>query len=218
VYVREWLPAHWQGIENEAGVLRVIQERETGLAPRLLAHVVENGERVVGFLLERVGGVREAGIKDFGGCRTVLGRLHALGITKGKLSRHAFLVREDGSVMMQGEFGSPPDDPADQERIMKAEMESLEGILSESPSAFEDQMARTLRLIDPERQKLLNEFHEVHGVILSFVFWQESREGGGRITLTLEQHGVLVREFEENGYRWTKELQESARERFGPAA
>ncbi|KAK3899171.1 hypothetical protein C8A05DRAFT_46692 [Staphylotrichum tortipilum] len=179
-------------VENEAGVLRVVQEREEGLAPWVLAHVVENGERVIGFLPERVVGVREAGIADLEGCKAALGRFHALGIMKGKLSRHAFLMGEDGSVMMQGSFGFPADDPGEQERMMKAEMESLE----------ED-----ARLIDPERMKLLDEFEEAHGRVLPFVFWQDSKEGGARITLTVEQHGV---------YRWTKKLQESAQQRFGP--
>ncbi|KAK4150435.1 hypothetical protein C8A00DRAFT_36970 [Chaetomidium leptoderma] len=42
-------------------------------------------------------------------------------------------------------------------------------------------------------------------------------EGGRRITLTLEQHGVLAKEFGQNGYRWTKELQGQAEKRFGPS-
>ncbi len=217
VYVREWLPAHWQGIENEMRVMKLVQEREGGLAPRVLAHVVENGERVIGFLLERVVGVREAGIGDLEACKDALRRLHALGFTKGKLSRHVFLLREDGTVMMQGDFGYPLDDPADLARVMTAEMESLEEVLSESPSKFEDQAAGILRLIDPERQRILDAFDKAHGVVLPIVFWQESREGGGRITLTVEQHGELVQEYKANGYRWTKELRERAQERFGPA-
>ena len=61
---------------------------------------------MVGFVLERLAGVREAGLGDLEGCRAALGRLHALGVAYGAggLRRHSFLVGEGGEVMMQG-FG-----------------------------------------------------------------------------------------------------------------
>ena len=67
-----------------------------------------------------------------------------------------------------------------------------------------------LQLIDPQRMKVLGEFERAPGLVMCFVYWQESCGGGGRITLTLEQHGVLFKEYEENGFRWTKQLQERA--------
>ncbi|KAK2606748.1 hypothetical protein N8I77_005479 [Diaporthe amygdali] len=216
VRVTDWLPGHWVGIENDARAHEIIRAQDPGLAPRFLAHVTENHSRVIGFLLERVPDAREAGTADIDECRSALARLHALGIVKGQLSRHSFLVRSDGSVMVQGPFASLSKDDSTDE-VMKTEMESLGTVLACSPSVFEDQAAKMLRLIDPKRMRLLEEFEKADGFVVPFVFWQESLEGGGRITLTVEQHRELAKEFEENGFRWTKELQEKAKERFGPS-
>ena len=242
ILVKDWLPGHWAGISNESRNRQIIAERDPGLTPRLLAHVTENGgpspaspgSRVVGFLLEHVPDAREAGIADLAACRAALARLHALGIVGGRggggLSRHSFLVRaDDGSVMVRGSFTSDPEQGEEgevlagfgggtREEIMRREVESLEEVLKQSPSEFEDQEAKILRWVDPQRVEILDAFQTVHGVILPFVYWQESREGGGRITLSLEEHGVLVKEYEENGFRWTRELQEKAEGRFGPSA
>ncbi len=222
VRVLDWFPGHWQGIENETCTYRVIEERDPELAPRFLAHVTENGEgvgsRVVGFLLEYVPDAREAGLEDLERCRAVLGRLHALGIVKRGLSRHSFLVKGDGEVLVRGPFDGPLEESGASEEMMRVEMESLERVLAKSPSEFEDQAARILRLADPQRVKLLGEFQKAYGFVLPFVYWQESSEGGGRITLTLEEYGILAKEFEDNGFKWGKELQERAEKRFGPSA
>ena len=217
VRVSDWLPGHWVGIQNEARTYEIIQSRDPGLAPRFLGHITENGSRVIGFLLERIPDAREAGPADWDKCKTALTRLHALGIAKRQLSRHSFLVRNDGSVLVQGPFTSPLENVSDVNKVMKTEMESLEKVLAQSPSLFEAQSARMLSLISPQRIELLDEFEKAHGFVVPFVFWQESCEGGGRITLTVEQHGVLAKEYQENGFRWTKELQEQAERRFGPS-
>ncbi|KKY31878.1 putative alpha-galactosidase a [Diaporthe ampelina] len=83
------------------------------------------------------------------------------------------------------------------EEAMRAEKEGLEEVLAWSPSVFEDQAAAMLRRVDPRR---------------------ESQKGGARITLTVEQHGVLSEGYKANGFRWTDELQEQAEKRFGPSA
>ncbi|KAK4149740.1 hypothetical protein C8A00DRAFT_18617 [Chaetomidium leptoderma] len=223
VCITQWMPGHDVSVGADSRAYERIAARDPGLAPRFLGHVAENGpeSRVVGYLVEHLAGVREAGPADLEACRAALGRLHALGLAKGPLRRHSFLVREDGGVLIQGPFvGEGPawggeDAVADR---MAAAMESLEAVLATSPSEYEDQEARLLRLVDPERTRALDAFEEAHGLIVPFVYWQESREGGGRITLTLEQHGVLAKEYEENGFRWTKDLQEEAERRFGPSA
>lgn len=151
VRVTDWIPGHWVGVETDARAHEAIQARDPGLAPRLVAHVTENRSRVTGFLLERIAGAREAGAADLDACRAALARLHALGITKGQLSRHSFLVREDGSVMIQGPFSSSSGDAEGVEDAMKAEMESLEEVLAQSPSVFEDQAAAMLKLVNPQR-------------------------------------------------------------------
>lgn len=217
VRVADWIPGHWPGVEADARAHEIIQARDPGLVPRLVAHVTGNHSRVIGFLLERVPGAREAGAADLDACRAVMTRLHALGIAKGRLSRHSFLVLQNGCVMIQGPFTGSFGEPEDLEDSMRTEMESLDEVLARSPSEFEDQAAAMLRLIDPRRVRLMEEFERVHGVLVPFVYWQESQKGGGRITLTVEQHGLLAEEYKANGFCWTEELQEQAEKRFGPS-
>lgn len=217
IRVTDWIPGHWVGIEADVRAHQIIQARDPGLAPQLVAHVTENRGRVVGFLLERVRGTREAGEADSDGCRDALARLHALGIAKGQLSRHSFLVREDGSVTIHGPFTGNFGDEEEIEENMDTEMKRLDEVLSRRPSIFEDQAAATLNLVDPERRKLLAEFETGYGFIVPFVYWQESEEGGGRITLTVEQPGVLAEEFRQNGFSWTEAIQNRAEKRFGSA-
>ncbi|KAL2144065.1 hypothetical protein VTI28DRAFT_9676 [Corynascus sepedonium] len=215
VRVSDWMPGHWQGIENEAHTHHIIATRDPGLAPRFLAYMTENRSRVVGFLLEHVPHAREAGLADLNKCRAVLARLHALGIPHRRLSRESFLVREDGSVLVRGPFDGSPDEGVSEE-VLAAEMESLERVLAQSPSAFEHQAAKMLRRADPGRVDMLSAFQKAHGFIVPFAVWQESRQG--RITLTVEEHGILAKEYEDSGFKWTKEMQERAEKRFGPSA
>lgn len=220
ICVTEWMPGHFQGIEADARAHETIQAGDPDLVPRLVAHVTENHGRVFGFLLERVPGAREAGAAELDACRAVLERLHALGIAKsakGQLSRHSFLVREDGSVMLQGPFTGNFGSAEQTEENMRAEMESLEHVLARSPSVFEEQEEALLKLIDPRRVKLLEEFERAHGLIVPFVYWQESEKGGGRIMLTVEQHGELAEKYRQNGFGWTDELQKQAEKRFCPS-
>ena len=201
-------------MENETRAYRLLQERDPGLAPRFLAHVTENHSRVVGFLMEHVADVHEAGERDLEKCRAILGRLHALGIAKKQLSRHSFLVKGDGEVLVRGPFDRPLEGVG--EEMLREEMESLERVLAESQSEVEDQAARVLRQADPQRSKLLMEFWNAHGFILPFVYWLE--EHTGRLTLTLEEYGVLAKKYEDNRFAWSDELQEWAEKRFGPPA
>ncbi|KAL9095343.1 MAG: hypothetical protein Q9165_002214 [Trypethelium subeluteriae] len=60
------------------------------IAPSVIAHVVENG-RVMGLLLEKVEG-DHAGIADLELCRSVLHRLHKMGIRHGDPCRYNFMV------------------------------------------------------------------------------------------------------------------------------
>ncbi len=191
-------------MENETRAYRLLQERDPGLAPRFLAHVTENHLRVVGFLLKHVTDVREARAEDLENCKAILGRLQALGIAKRQLSRHSFLVKGDREVLVRGPFDGPLEGV--DEEMLQEEIESLERVLAESQSEVEDQAARVLRQADPERSKLLTEFWNAHGFILPFVYWLE--EHTGRLTLTLEEYGVLAKKYEDNGFAWSDELQE----------
>lgn len=129
-----WPPGHAHGIADESHIYSIIQAREPGLAPRFLAHITDNGTRVVGFVLERIANAREAGLADLEKCKNSLSRLHALGIAHGRLRRHSFLVCDRNTVLLQGFGGSPK--TTDKE-ILDREFESLEQVLAEQPSELE---------------------------------------------------------------------------------
>ncbi|KAK4233140.1 hypothetical protein C8A03DRAFT_39175 [Achaetomium macrosporum] len=109
-----WQPGHAHGIANESHIYSLLQQRqgndneennETPLAARFLGHITDNGTRVIGFLLEHIPGVRAADPEDIEACRDALGKLHKKGIALGGgLRRENFLVKPDGSVLLQG-FG-----------------------------------------------------------------------------------------------------------------
>ncbi|RWA05543.1 hypothetical protein EKO27_g9558 [Xylaria grammica] len=129
-----WQPGNAHGIAGESDVYSAIQARDPGLAPRFLAHITDNKTRIIGFLLERVAGAREAEPADLDKCRATLSRLHALGIAYGRPKRHSFLVRGDGTVLLQGFGGSFR--TTDKE-ILDRELEGLEQVLAEHPSELE---------------------------------------------------------------------------------
>ncbi|KAI0839543.1 hypothetical protein F5Y06DRAFT_265658 [Hypoxylon sp. FL0890] len=123
-----WQPGHAHGISNESDIYSIIQARDPGLAPRFLAHITDNGTRVIGFLLERVAGAREAGLEDLEKCRDALSRLHALGIAhSGGLRKSSFLVCGGNKVLLQ-DFGGAFE-TSDKE-VLSRELESLEKILA----------------------------------------------------------------------------------------
>ncbi|GAW19635.1 hypothetical protein ANO14919_091240 [Xylariales sp. No.14919] len=129
-----WQPGNAHGIAGESDVYSAIQARDPRLAPRFLAHITDNKTRIIGFLLERVAGAREAEPADLDKCRATLSRLHALGIAYGRPRRHSFLVRGDGTVLLQGFGGSFR--TTDKE-ILDRELEGLEQVLAEHPSELE---------------------------------------------------------------------------------
>ena len=74
-----------------------------GIGPTFLAHVTEAG-RVIGFLIEHIPG-RIAETEDLHKCRSVLERLHALGIKHGDINKHNFLIKDgkDEAVLVDFE-------------------------------------------------------------------------------------------------------------------
>jgi len=92
-----------------------------GIAPKLLGHVTE-GERVIGFLLEKVHG-RQAGRADLHLCQTALSRLHARGILHGDVNRHNFLVQPSRAYLVDFETARK----TDEQQALDSELESLEG-------------------------------------------------------------------------------------------
>ena len=138
IAVWAWEPDSQFALANESSMYALLHTTSTTTtttppAPRFLGHITDNGTRVVGFVLERLAGVREAGLGDLEGCRAALGRLHALGVAYGVggLRRHSFLVGEGGEVMMQG-FGGAYRVDEDGEGVLDGEMEALERVLGEA--------------------------------------------------------------------------------------
>jgi hypothetical protein len=75
-------------IEQETRAYQLLEG--SGLAPRFLAHVHENG-RIMGFLLEKTEG-RPASFQDLSACEAALRKLHGMGLVHGDVNRYNFLV------------------------------------------------------------------------------------------------------------------------------
>jgi predicted Ser/Thr protein kinase len=86
-------------IEQETRAYQLLEG--SGLAPRFLAHLHENG-RIAGFLLEKLEG-RSASFQDLSVCETALGKLHELGLVHGDVNRYNFLVTEEGAKLLDFE-------------------------------------------------------------------------------------------------------------------
>lgn len=86
-------------IEQETRAYQLLEG--SGLAPRFLGHVHENG-RIMGFILEKLEG-RSASISDLSSCEGALGSLHGLGLLHGDVNRYNFLVTEEGVKLLDFE-------------------------------------------------------------------------------------------------------------------
>ncbi|KAK1639293.1 hypothetical protein BDP81DRAFT_314612, partial [Colletotrichum phormii] len=104
-------------IEQETRAYRLLEG--TGLAPRFLAHIHENG-RVMGLLLEKLDG-RFASIEDLNDCEAALKKLHALGLVHGDANRYNFLIMEEGVKLL--DFHSLQENASPES--MSKELESL---------------------------------------------------------------------------------------------
>jgi len=111
-------------IERETRAYQLLEG--SGLAPRFLGHIHEHG-RVIGLLLEKTQG-REAGIGDLAECRTVLERIHKLGLLHGDVNRYNFVVGKELVTMIDFERSQIDGD----ESSMRMEIESLSDELTEN--------------------------------------------------------------------------------------
>lgn len=110
-------------IERETRAYQLLEG--SGLAPRFLGHIHENG-RIIGFLLEKIEG-RPASIRDLGTCKTALGKLHELGFLHGDANRYNFLVTEEGVKLLDFERLQENASP----ESMQKELESVRVELTE---------------------------------------------------------------------------------------
>ena len=106
-----------QRIEQETRAYQLLEG--SGLAPRFLGHVHENG-RIMGFVVEKLEG-RSASLQDLSICESALGKLHELGLLHGDVNRYNFLVMEKGVKLLDFECLSENASP----ESMRKELESL---------------------------------------------------------------------------------------------
>jgi len=104
-------------IEQETKAYQLLEG--SGLAPRFLGHIHENG-RIMGFLIEKIEG-RSASFQDLSICETALGKLHELGLLHGDVNRYNFLVTEEGVKLIDFECLLENASP----ESMRKELESL---------------------------------------------------------------------------------------------
>jgi predicted Ser/Thr protein kinase len=112
-------------IEAETQMYQVLEG--TGIAPKLLGHIHEEG-RVMGILLEKVPDGRTAEPADLERCKAALRRFHKLGYLHGDCNKYNFIIRPDGVVLLDFEKARKCDDEA----LLEAEMASLEQQLAET--------------------------------------------------------------------------------------
>ncbi|KAL2015244.1 hypothetical protein VTK56DRAFT_5950 [Thermocarpiscus australiensis] len=104
-------------IEHEMRAYQLLEG--SGLAPRFLAHVHENG-RIMGLLLEKIEG-RPAAFHDLSVCEAALKELHSRGLVHGDVNRYNFLITGEGAKLI--DFERLQENASDELRSM--ELESL---------------------------------------------------------------------------------------------
>lgn len=110
-------------VEQETRAYQLLEG--SGLTPRFLGHVHENG-RIMGFLLEKIEG-RPASFQDLGICEAALGKLHELGLIHGDVNRYNFLVTEEGVKLLDFECLLQDASP----ESMRKELETVRAELAE---------------------------------------------------------------------------------------
>ncbi|KAI1407006.1 hypothetical protein F5Y13DRAFT_175879 [Hypoxylon sp. FL1857] len=184
-------------LAQECRIYSLLQHKS--IAPRFLAHLADNHDRVIGYVLESVP-ARNAGIDDIDLCRKVLQELHSLNIVHGNLSRDAFLVREDTHVA-QLQFFHMSREAADQASLDE-EMSKLEEVLQEPlPKPHSGETSDELTAVQAR-----------DGYIHPVLFWQLKHDG--RISISQDDHRSLLAELEEKGWRYTKEDVEGVAKRL----
>jgi len=184
----EWCPEDIYGINHETEIYSLIENQDIG--PKFLAHVTENKDRVIGYMIEMVM-ARRAAVDDLPACRKVLSKLHNLGIAHGSLRDTDFLITND-RVLLHNFAGSYK---TDEKSVLGAEMDSLEGVL------------RNAKPDDPTQNMGVELSAEIRAIstrddgLHPFLF--ESAFRYGKITITREEHKEMLVDFRKNGWKKT---------------
>lgn len=122
-----WQPPLSVGLGPESEMYAVIHGHDIG--PKFLAHITENHNRIIGFVVERLQ-ARIAAVSDLGKCKAVLTKLHGLGIAHGGLTRQSFLVDDGLDRAYLHNFAASY--PTTDQGVLEAELASLEDILRQT--------------------------------------------------------------------------------------
>ena len=127
----EWNPNSVYPIDHYTNMFARVDGHDIG--PKFLAHVTENHDRVIGYMVERLHG-RHATLANLASCRAVLSKLHRLGLLHGALRAESFIIADDGHAVLH-DFGScyEPDDPS----LLVTEMAGLEEAFGQEPHHLE---------------------------------------------------------------------------------
>lgn len=94
----EYHPEELYHLVHDNEIYRVLDGYN--ITPKFLAHVTENNDRVIGFMIELVS-CRHANIEDLPACREVLSKLHKLGYIHGWLQPSSSLICDDGRTLLE---------------------------------------------------------------------------------------------------------------------
>lgn len=190
---------HSHGLSQESYIYSLIQDDP--IAPKFLAHLTDNHECVIGYVLECVP-AREAEIGDLNICKEVLQKLHNLGIAHGYLTKDAFLIRQDIPIA-QLQFFFSSYKTIDQD-ILNKEMSSLQDILQYSHPQNP--------VHDEKLTEEITAFQQRDGYIHPVLFWQIRHEG--RISLSPNDHRAMLADLEKNDWQLTTHDVQDAVERL----
>lgn len=99
-----------------------------GIGPKFLAHLNENNDRMIGYIIEDVGG-RAATASDLPACRAVLSQLHMSCYLLGRgFTGSSFLIQPSGRALI-ADFGSCERCKVDDTAAFQREMAELEAAL-----------------------------------------------------------------------------------------
>jgi hypothetical protein len=192
----DWCPERVYGPDHETEIYSLIENH--GIGPKFLAHVTENNDRVIGYMVERVK-ARRATLSDLAACRNVLKKLHSLGVAHGSagaLRDAHFLITSDGqdTRALLHDFGGSFQ--TDDQTVLDAELNSLEGVLSAAASEQPD---------GPPKQISIELSNEIRAISVRddglhpLVWDQAFREG--KITFTEAEHKEMLVDLRKNGWK-----------------
>ncbi len=196
----EWMPDSVYGAEHETEIYALIDSHQ--IAPKFLAHIMENcggsdgnGERVIGFMVEKVTNARRATIADLSACKEVLTKLHALNIAYGQIQPENFLIVDDETkqiatncALLQQFSGAYQ---TSDQRILDVEMKSLEFVLQQAAASGGHGEGGSFTL-SREQSDQIHAISNRDGGLHHRVI-EQARKGG--ITIAEEEHRGLLREW-----------------------